>query len=295
MTELLFDRPQLLLLIPVLEVVILILILKLRRNVSVLRKELEFLGVRRWRILFWVTLAGKLLLVAVAVMLLASPYILTVETRNLTIEEAINRRCNVIVLLDVSRSMSYDDRFNTEMSILGGIAGHLRNSSLKIVKFAGTSEIVYSGEGGNLVLELSPNETYTSIGDALIFARGLAHGPSIVVLLSDGGNNGGSDPIKAAEALKESKIPVIAVQIGKGASTNESLMRRIAEITGGRFLLGAPDVGSLGEVIVSSGKYAALKAGGETTIKALERDYETPRALLMALLVALVLLELAGG
>ncbi len=295
MTELLFDHPQLLLLIPPLEAGVLILILRLRRNVDLLKRSLKFVRVTRWRFLFWATLAGKFLLVIVAIMLIASPYLLTVEKRSITVEEAMSRRCTVIVLLDVSKSMSYDDRFSMEMEVLREIVRNLRNSSLIIVKFAGMSEVVYAGNGENLGLELSPNETYTSIGDALMFARGLARGPSVVILLSDGGNNGGSDPIKAAEALKKSKIPVIAVQIGEGASTNASLMRSIAEITGGKFFLGVPDLKSIGEVIVSSGKYAALKASGRAEVKVLRRDYDTPRDLLMILLVALVILELAGG
>jgi len=91
----------------------------------------------------------------------------------------------------------------------------------------------------------------TAIGDALLAASRLLpnHGHRAVILLTDGVNNRGSDPLESAKTLASRGVPVYAVGIGTNASgelipgTNEEAsideeaLRAIAAMGGGRFVL----------------------------------------------------------
>jgi Ca-activated chloride channel family protein len=90
----------------------------------------------------------------------------------------------------------------------------------------------------------------TAIGDALTAANQLLpnKGHRFVVLLTDGVNNRGSDPLEAAQTLASRGIPIDAVGIGTNesgvvipgteeeASIDEDALRAIAASGGGRYV-----------------------------------------------------------
>jgi Ca-activated chloride channel family protein len=98
----------------------------------------------------------------------------------------------------------------------------------------------------------------TAIGDALALAGQTlpAHGRRVVVLMTDGVNNRGRDPIEAAQALGARGIGVYTVGIGtsgsgeliagtsEAAGLDEEALRAMAQ-DGGGFYVGAHDAPAL--------------------------------------------------
>jgi Ca-activated chloride channel family protein len=90
----------------------------------------------------------------------------------------------------------------------------------------------------------------TAIGDALAAANELLpnKGHRVVVLLTDGVNNHGADPLESAKVLASRGIPVEAIGIGTNesgviipgtqeeASIDEDALRAIAATGGGRYV-----------------------------------------------------------
>jgi Ca-activated chloride channel family protein len=102
-------------------------------------------------------------------------------------------------------------------------------------------------------LESIELEQGTAIGDGLMRARDLAtapreRAPTVAILLSDGNNTTGqTDPLEAARALRQSRIVVHSVVVGRPQRTprtgprpsNDALLKDVAETTGGRFFAAA--------------------------------------------------------
>lgn len=123
--------------------------------------------------------------------------------------------------------------------------------------------------------------------------------PSAVVLISDGGNNGGTDPIEAAKRLREAGIPLLVVQVGRGASADPALSADIAESAGGEFRwVGEFDESALRSLAAEAAreaKYEALRAAGRAYVEVEVSDPRTPRDILSAASAVLLLLAIAGG
>ncbi len=115
----------------------------------------------------------------------------------------------------------------------------------------------------DMIKQELPGVSGTNIGDALILASTMVHGQSgAIILMTDGRANLGIDPILAAKTISEQgKTPIFTIGIGnlsgsvlsytdedgqvqyfyneKGeklkADIDESMLQRIAEITGGSY------------------------------------------------------------
>ena len=124
---------------------------------------------------------------------------------------------------------------------------------------------------------------YTAIGDGLALAldaarvrRGGVRAPARIVLLSDGANTRGADPITVAERAKRLGVPVSTVALGTPGRTrgargtrrsapDVTTLQEIARETGGRFYT-ATDAQRLEEVYSGLGtRFARLQRRQEVT------------------------------
>ena len=114
------------------------------------------------------------------------------------------------------------------------------------------------------------------------------HAPAAIVLLSDGKSVRGSDPLEAAQAAKERKIPIYTVALGTAQRHDQRRQARaarprdagaqIAKLTGGRSFT-AGDLAALDQVYERLGSQVAtekqklevtnLFAGGALALMAL--------------------------
>jgi Ca-activated chloride channel family protein len=109
----------------------------------------------------------------------------------------------------------------------------------------------------------------TATGDAITAALRNLDGkaPAAIVLLSDGKSVRGGDPLEAAQAAKERKIPIYTVALGTAQGTingdepvppDPETLSRIAELTGGKAFTAA-DVDSLDQVYERLGSQVATE------------------------------------
>jgi Ca-activated chloride channel family protein len=140
----------------------------------------------------------------------------------------------------------------------------------------------------------------TAIGDALALARRIlpATGARAVVLITDGENNAGADPMGAARALGAAHIPLYTIGIGTNsgalipgtlqtAGIDEDALRAYAAATGGAYSR-ADDAVQLRE--------ALARLGRSTSMHRANVDVSLPAALAGGALMALTFLAgLAAG
>jgi Ca-activated chloride channel family protein len=238
------------------------------------------------------------------------------------VRETKMRGRNVMLALDISSSMKAHDlgdasRIELAKRVLGEFVSRRPNDFLGLVVFAGraftqapltTDDAVVLDLLRRADIGLLPDGT--AIGTALAMAEvhleELPRGSSVIVLLTDGGNNTGTpDPLTAAAIARALGIRVYAVGVssnkvssseipasmGEAPSSlttfEERLLRRIASTSGGKYYR-ATDNAALEHVM------------GE--IDRLERSELTLREVLsyrelfwIPLSLSLVLLAVAGG
>jgi Ca-activated chloride channel family protein len=109
----------------------------------------------------------------------------------------------------------------------------------------------------------------TATGDAITAALRTIQGkaPAAIVLLSDGKSVRGSDPLAAAQAAKQRKIPIYTVALGTAQGTinngesvppDPATLAKIAQLTGARAFTAA-DVASLDQVYKRLGSQVATE------------------------------------
>lgn len=113
---------------------------------------------------------------------------------------------------------------------------------------------------------------YTAMGDGLALALDAARAPRAdgaraparIVLLSDGANTRGADPITVAQRAKRYGIPVFTVALGNPPSDARTL-QEIARTTGGRYYT-ATDAQRLEDVYAGLGsRFSRLQSRQEVT------------------------------
>jgi len=153
---------------------------------------------------------------------------------SLKIRETLTEKAGLVLLVDASRSMSIRDegersRAQAAAEIMTKNADLIRELAekfdLQTYRFgAGLSSYADGAYG--------PVEPSTALGDVLLeSARRVRTGRIAgVVLLSDGSNNAGHDPLMAARSLAAMKAPVFAVGLGReqvGAPLTDARARNI--------------------------------------------------------------------
>lgn len=164
----------------------------------------------------------------------------------------------VFICIDTSGSMSSTDVSPTRAEAAKAAArAFIRETpagtKIGIIAFSGAAGIVQplSDDRDQVIASLDevplPNGA-TAIGDALQLAGGNlpARGHRAVILITDGVNNSGSDPLQAAQALGAHHIPVYTVGIGTPsgglipgtsdiATIDEPALEEYAQASGGAY------------------------------------------------------------
>lgn len=139
----------------------------------------------------------------------------------------------------------------------------------------------------------------TAIGDALSLAQRILpkSGHRIVVLITDGENNYGEDPMAAAQTLALQHIPVYTIGIGSNsgalipgtlepAGINEEALRAYAAVTGGVYSR-TDDAVQLRDALTQLGR--------STTLRATNVDMSLAAAVTGGILMALTVLIAFGA
>jgi len=217
---------------------------------------------------------------------------------------------SVVLCVDTSGSMAAADVAPTRAgAALGAMRAFVdrtpNGTAIGIVSFAGgAQEIVPPTSDRDQVragLDAVPTPNgATAIGDALSLAQRILpkSGHRVVVLITDGENNKGTDPVQAAKLLAANHITLYTIGIGTNsgalipgtlqtAGIDEDALRSYAEITGGAYSR-ADDAAQLRQALARLGRSTSFERG---TI-----DFSLPTALAGALLMALTFLGgLAAG
>jgi Ca-activated chloride channel family protein len=211
---------------------------------------------------------------------------------------------NVVLCVDTSGSMSATDvdptRAQAAVAALRAfIARAPEQTAIGIISFATEAQVLTQPTRDRDQVQSalnavpSPNGA-TAIGDALNLAHRIlpATGPRAVVLITDGENNGGTDPMAAARSLGAAHIPVYTIGIGTNngalipgtlqtAGIDEEALRAYAAATGGAYSR-ADDAVQLREALASLGRSTSLRRANV--------DVSLPAALAGGALMALTFL-----
>lgn len=166
----------------------------------------------------------------------------------------------VVICVDTSGSMASSDIAPTReeaarSAVRTFVASSPPGVRIGIISFSSGANVISPLTGdrdelGAAIDRIPEANGATAIGDALATANQLLpnKGHRFVVLLTDGVNNSGSDPLESAKMLAERGIPVEAVGIGTNASgviipgtqeeasIDEDALRAVAASGGGRYV-----------------------------------------------------------
>ena len=165
---------------------------------------------------------------------------------------------SVFICIDTSGSMAATDVFPTraeasKAAARAFIAESPSGTKIGIISFAGAAGVVVPLSGDHQVIlsgldEIPPPNGATAIGDALALAGRMLprSGHRAIVLITDGVNNSGSDPMEVAQRLGTQHIPVYTVGIGtqngglipgtnEEATIDEDALRGYAQASGGAY------------------------------------------------------------
>ncbi len=240
-----------------------------------------------------------------------------------TLEEEVEG-IDIVLAIDISRSMLARDLYPNRLNAIKEVVYDFVDSSIGdrigIVAFAGDATVVcpLTTDHGSVVSfidRLDTNEPIrqgTGIGNAIHLAVNRfrdSEAGRVLILLTDGENNKGLDPIEAAEEAADAGVRVYTVGIGTPAGSplpedesrplfgaekyrrdsqgetimvglDESTLREIARMTGGRYFTAANQM----EVRTLYNRIAHEGATQFQTRRIVRRDELAPYFLLLACL-----------
>jgi Ca-activated chloride channel family protein len=187
----------------------------------------------------------------------------------------------VFICIDTSGSMAATDVFPTRAAATleaarAFIQESPRGTRIGIIAFSGTAEIVtpLSSDHANVIAALSQIPAPgggTAIGDAMRAAAGAlpATGHRLIVLITDGVNNSGTDPFEVAQWLGMRHIPVYTIGIGTAnggvipgssdeATIDEGALEAYADASGGAYAR-ASDATQLHDALSRLGRITAIE------------------------------------
>lgn len=187
---------------------------------------------------------------------------------------------SVFICIDTSGSMASSDVFPTRAAAAKAaarafIAESPAGTKIGIISFAGEAGVVQplSADHEAVAAALDnvplPNGA-TAIGDALKLAAQMLppSGHRVVILITDGVNNTGTDPAEMAQWLGAHRIPVYTVGIGtpngglipgtnEEATIDEEALRGYAQVSGGAYAR-AENATQLREALERLGRITAV-------------------------------------
>ncbi len=187
---------------------------------------------------------------------------------------------SAIICVDTSGSMASTDVSPTRAAAARAAAKDFINAApagiqIGIIAFATSAAVIApltrdraAARAGVDAIPL-PNGA-TAIGDALALAGQTlpSRGHRVVILITDGVNNRGADPLSAAQALAAMHVPVYAIGIGtdsgaivpgtnQEAGLDEDALRSYADATGGAYAR-ASDAAQLRQALARLGRTTTL-------------------------------------
>lgn len=190
---------------------------------------------------------------------------------------------SVVLCVDTSGSMNATDvdptRAQAALAAMRAfIAQAPAQTAIGVISFATDAQVLTQPTRDRDQLETalqavpSPNGA-TAIGDALSLAHRILPptGARAVVLITDGENNAGTDPMDAARSLGAAHIPLYTIGIGTNsgalipgtlqtAGIDEDSLRAYASATGGAYSR-ADDATQLHEALARLGRSTSLRRG----------------------------------
>lgn len=167
------------------------------------------------------------------------------------------------IIIDISGSMMATDFFPSRIAVakdsaklfINKLKGNFEAALISFNNNVFVNQTLTSSKEDLLLSLAGINANYggTAIGDAIMTTLAVLEGSNmphkVIVLLTDGENNYGIDPIQAAQKAKSKKIPIYCIGMGTSAGTyipgipypvriDEATLREIARITGGEYYWG---------------------------------------------------------
>jgi Ca-activated chloride channel homolog len=204
--------------------------------------------------------------VPVALYMAALVCLLVALARPQTALSVPRERATVVLVMDSSRSMLATDIAPTRLEVARQAAVAFlerlpRRYQVGVVSFAGAARVLNRPTTDRVAarraLDAMVPQWGTAMGDGLdraLESRPEARGqsdsarvPMVILLLSDGNNTKGLDPLEVAGRARRAEVRIYTVALGTGRPSraagagrlvrpaNERVMREIAETTGGRF------------------------------------------------------------
>jgi Ca-activated chloride channel family protein len=190
---------------------------------------------------------------------------------------------SVVLCMDTSGSMTADDvqptRTDAALAALRAFVDRTPpQTAIGLVSFAGAAqEIVPPTRDRDQIraglAAIPPPNGATAIGDALALAQRMLPGSGhrVVVLITDGENNAGADPMQAARMLAARGITLFTIGIGTNsgalipgtlqqAGIDEDALRAYAQATGGAYSR-ADDAGQLRQALSHLGRSTSFQRG----------------------------------
>ncbi|HKU68013.1 MAG TPA: VWA domain-containing protein [Candidatus Baltobacteraceae bacterium] len=211
---------------------------------------------------------------------------------------------SVVLCIDTSGSMTATDVDPTRAqaalaAVRAFIAQAPAQTAIGIISFATDAQVLAQptrdrDQIQNALAAVPPPNGATAIGDALALAHRILppNGPRAVVLITDGENNAGSDPMSAARSLGVARVALYTIGIGTNsgalipgtlqiAGIDEDALRAYAAAAGGAYSR-AGDAAQLRE--------ALARLGRSTSMRRANVDVALPAALAGAALMAVTFL-----
>lgn len=188
---------------------------------------------------------------------------------------------SAVLCVDTSGSMAAADVAPTRAdAALAALRAFIRQSpagtAIGLVSFAGDAQAIAAPTRDRDQLQAAlaaipaPNGA-TAIGDALSLALRILpkSGHRVVVLITDGENNAGSDPMQAARLLAARHVKLYTIGIGtnagalipgtlQAAGIDEQALRAYASVTGGAYSR-AGDASELREALAALGRSTSFE------------------------------------
>lgn len=290
-----FEHPEALVL-AALALPVFLMLLKARNN-KVRLQQLFELSISRLNLGFEALRVAALLALIFTAAVPYYEYAVRRQVQLERIDQLSERKVLHAILLDVSKSMTYSyglkTRFDTAVEALKGYFSSLTPSDrVHLAVFSSSVRTVCDGPPADCMKaleDLAAGERFTALGDALLYAISISDAaelPAVVVLVSDGVSNYGSDPVQVAALFKSKGLPLAIISVG-----SQGVIPQVAEVaeaevyTVNEFTVEA--IESLAAKAAREARYSALLAKGEACIEEVRRSYEPARTLsVIALLLA---------
>ncbi len=307
MIKLLHYEP--LLLIPVVYTILFMIMARSRRFLG---KAITSMEGRVNRFANYLLTACKFLIPLLLILVLAKPVFVSYRVVPITLSSEViehNAKLPVahVILIDVSKSMSYQEGGVTRLELAKEfVADYLKylgpRDRVVVAVFCGNVTTYCRGYARECLLNITGVSCccrYTAIGDAIAYAIGNYRAtdmPNVIVVVSDGANNYGGDPVDAALVANESRLPVVFIRVGVDPRANELIARlkdaNVKVFSVNQFSFDMID--DIAKEAFREAKFSALKASGKAFIIVEDYDFTPIDILLVATIALLIVIGLEG-